>query len=240
LNDGEIRARTDAIKALTDYTTALSTLAAGKPGTQIQTDAATASASLKSFTTDLTSLVVTPPPKGQTTVNFASPAADAATAIGDVLKVIENHKSADAIRKSVKDAEKDVMPLYQAMEKEATQFYGRQTTAMNTVNITLLNTYANAIKANPIDQGLLLQLSDRLQQHPKDVAALSSSDPTKAIAGFESSHTALVKLITAGPSDNKKALLDQLIAEVKSFVAEVKAPSKSSSASAAPTTNSKS
>lgn len=227
LTDAEIKTRTDAIKALTDYTSALSTLAAGKPGTQIQSDAATASSSLKSFSTDLTTLVVTPP-KGQKPPDFASPAGIAVTAIGDVLKVIENHKSTQAIRDSIKDAEPKITPLYKAMEQEAAFYVDRQTKAMSAVNDTLLSTYGIAIKTKPIDQELLLQLSDRLQQHQKDVAALSTSDPTKAITGFESAHTALVNLITAGPSVNKKDLLDQLFAETKSFVAEVKAPSKSS------------
>jgi hypothetical protein len=241
LNDGEIKARTDAIKALTDYTTALSTLAAGKPGTKIQTDAATASSSLKSFTTDLTSLVVTPP-KGQKNPDFASPAGLAVTAIGDVLKVIENHQSAGAIRDNIKNAEPKITPLYKAMEEEATFFFNRETTEMNTVNLSLLDNYNITIKAKSVDQGLLLQLSDRLQQHQKDVAALSTADPTKAISGFESSHAALVKLVTAPSSANKKDLLDQLVAEIESFVAEVKAPSKSvttTTASSTSTTNSK-
>jgi hypothetical protein len=236
LTDAEIKTRTDAIKTLTDYTTALSTLAAGKPGPQIQTDAATASSSLKSFTTDLTSLVVTPP-KGQKAPDFASPAALAVTAIGDVLKVIEGHKSAQAIRDSIKDAEPKITPLYKAMEQEAAFYFDRQTKAMSAVNEILLEMYGVAIKANPIDQELLLQLSDRLQQQQKDVAALSTSDPTKAIAGFESAHAALVNLITAGPSANKKDLRDQLFAEIKSFVAEVKTPSKSSTTTAASSTS---
>jgi hypothetical protein len=118
LTDDEIKTSNYAIRALADYTTALSTLAVGKPGTQIQTDAATASSRLKSFTTDLTSLVVTPP-KGQKAPDFASPPARAVTSIGDVLKVIEGHKSAQAFWDSIKEAEPKITPLYKAMQQES-------------------------------------------------------------------------------------------------------------------------
>ncbi len=241
LTNVEIKARTDAIKALTDYMTALATLAAGKPGAQIQADAATASTSVKSFTTDLTSVAVKTP-AGGTAPDFASPAAAAATAIGDVLKVIENHESAKAIRASIKDNDGKITPLYQAMETEAAAFFQRQTTAMNTVNITLIGKYNVTIANSPIDQAFLLKLSDRLRQHQKDVVALSTSDPTDAIKGFEATHVALVKLVTADQSAEKKKFLAELIAEIKSFIAEVKTPSTSSSTgtSASSNTNSNS
>jgi hypothetical protein len=236
LTDSEIKSRTDAIKALADYTTALATLAAGKPGAQIQADAATASGSVKSLTTDLTTLVVTTP-AGGTAPNFASPAAAAATAIGDVLKVIENHQSAKAIRDSIKSEDGKITPLYEAMEKESAKFFDRQKTAMNTVNLTLLSRYNVAIANHPIDQGYLLQVSDLLRQHQKDVVVLSASDPTKAIGDFEATHVALVKLVAADQTADKKKFLAELIAEIKSFIAEVKTPTASPSTGTSSSSN---
>jgi hypothetical protein len=233
LNAGEIKARGDAIKALTDYTTTLATLAAGKSGDQIQADAATASSSLKSFTTDLTALVVTPP-KGAKAPDFATPAATAATAIGDVLDVIEKHRSASAIRASIKNNDAKITPLYEAIVKESTFYFQRQTSQLGLVEITILQRYNTAITAKSIDQVQLLQLSDHLEQYEKDFAALPTSDPTAAIKGFESAHAALVKLVTAAKPEDKKNLLAELIAQIKSFAAEVKTPAKSSSSSANP------
>jgi hypothetical protein len=234
LSADEIKSRGDAIKALTDYTTALATLAAGKPGDQIQADVATASTSAKSVTTGITTLVVTPP-KGAKAPDFGTPAAAAATAIGDVLKVIENHRSASEIRASIKENDAKITPLYKALEDEYTFYFERQTSQMRLVEITLLHTYNVAIAAKPVDQAQLLQLSDHLEQYEKDSAALETSDPTAAIKGFESAHAALVDLVTAVKPEEKKKFLAELIAQVKSFAAEVKTPSKSSSTTTNPT-----
>jgi hypothetical protein len=228
LSADEIKSRGDAIKALTDYTSALATLAAGKPGDQIQADAATASSSAKSLATGLTTLVVTPP-KGAKAPDFGTPAAAAATAIGDVLKLIENHRSASEIRASIKDNDAKITPLYKALENESTFYSERQTSQMRLVEITLLHTYNIVIAAKPVDQLQLLQLSDHLEQYEKDSAALETSDPTAAIKAFESAHAALVDLVIASKPEEKKKFIAELIAQVKSFAAEVKTPAKSSS-----------
>jgi hypothetical protein len=228
LTPAEIKLRVDAMKALTDYTTALATLAAGKPGEQIQADAATASSSVKTFTTDLTPFI-TDPPKGTKAPDFASPASVAVTAIGDVLKVIENHQSAAQIRESIETNDAKIMPLYKTMEAEASGFFQRVTTDTNTFYLGVLGSYNNALVAEPVNQVLVLQLSNELQQSEKNLTALSASDPTSAINGFESSHEALVNLITATTTQDKKKFLAELIAQVKSFVSEVKSPTKGSS-----------
>jgi hypothetical protein len=228
LSADEIKARGDAVKVLTDYTAALATLAAGKPGEQIQADASAASGSVKSFTTDLTGLVVTVP-KGAKAPDFATPAAAAATAIGDVLKLIENHRSASEIRASIESNDAKITPLYEAMETESIFYFDRQTQQRRLVEITLLQKYNTAITAKPIDQGQLLQLSDHLQQFEKGSATLSTSDPTSAIKVFESAHTALVNLVAATKPEDKRKFLAELIAQVKSLVAEVRGPTKNSS-----------
>jgi hypothetical protein len=234
LSADEIKCRGDAIKALSDYTAALATLAAGKPEDQIQADAVTASTSVKSLTSGLTTLVVTPP-KGAKAPDFGTPAAAAATAIGDVLKVIENHRSASEIRASIKENDAKIAPLYKALEDESTFYFERQRSQMHLVEITLLHTYNVAIAAKPVDQAQLLQLSDHLEQYEKDSAALETSDPTVSIKRFESAHAALVNLVTAAKPEEKKKFLAELIAQIKSFAAEVKTPSKSPSTATNPT-----
>ena len=225
LTSDEVKLRADAIKALSGYTTALATLAARKSGDQIQADAATASSNIKSFTTDLSSVVVTVP-KGGKAPDFATPAATAATAMGDVLKLIENHRSALEIRASIKTNDAKITPLYEVMETESTFYLTRQAEQMRLVEITVLRKYNVAIEAKPINEVQLLQLSDRLEQYEKDSAALSTCDPTAAIKAFESAHTALINLVTATKQEDKKKLLAVLIAQLNSFIAEVKAPAK--------------
>jgi hypothetical protein len=223
LTDAEIKLRTDAIKALTDYTTALATLASNKPAAQIQTDAASASTSLKTLTTDATTAFDTPA-KGAKAPDFAGPISMAVTAIGDVLKLIETHASASDIRKSIKANDPSITPLYKVIEKESADFFSLQETALGETGNTLLSDYDTARKAksNQVD---LLQLSDRIKQYEKDAAAFPATNPTKAIGDFEKSHAALVELITA-PPDKKQSALAELKAQVKSFAAEIKTPSK--------------
>jgi outer membrane murein-binding lipoprotein Lpp len=233
LTPAEITLRVDAIKALTDYTTALGTLAAGKPADQIQADAAQASSSIKTFTTDLTPFI-TNPPKGTKAPDFATPASAAATAIGDVLKLIENHRSASEIRDNIKANDARIMPLYSMMETEAAGFFGRVITDANTFYLGVLGSYNLAIASKPVDPAAVLELSIELQQAEKDLASIQSSDPAAAIKGFGTAHAALVKLVTSTTTEDKKSSLAELIAQVKSFVAEVKTPAKVTTASSNP------
>ena len=230
LTDAEIKLRTDTIKALTDYITALGTLASNKPAAQIQTDAASASSSLKTLTTDATTAFDTPA-KGAKAPDFAGPVSIAATAIGDTLKLIESHASASEIRKSIEENDPKITPLYKVIEKESADFFSLQKNDLRDTGTSFLSDYETARNAKPVNQADLLQLSDRIKQYEKDAAALPTTDPTKAIGDFEKSHTALVKLITA-PADKKQFALADLMAQVKSFVAEVKTPSKDSTSPA--------
>jgi hypothetical protein len=99
--------------------------------------------------------------------------------------------------------------------------------AFNVMNHPVLSDYETARNANPVNQANLLQLSDRIRRYEKDVVTLPTTDPTKAIVAFEKSHAALVKVITAPPNEKQSAVAE-LIAQVKSFAAEVKASSKDS------------
>jgi len=231
LTPEEITLRVDAIKTLSAYTTALATLASGKSADQIQADASAASSSVKSFATDLTPYVAHPP-KGTKAPDFATPASAAVTAIGDVLKLIEAHRSAAEIRDNIKANDPKIVPLFVAMESESSHFFQRATTDLETYYIGVLGAYNRALEAKPIDKGSVLELSRDLLQAEKNLATLKSSDPAPAINKFQKAHTALVNLVTTPGTSEKKRFLAELIAEVKSFVAEVKAPSKNASAPA--------
>jgi len=230
LTDAEIKLRTDAIKALTDYTTALATLASNKPAAQNQTDAAAASTNLTTLTTDATS-AFDAPASGAKAPDFAGPVSIATTAIAAVLKLIQSHASASEIRQSIRDNDPKITPLYKVIEKESADLFSLQQNDLGDTGNTLFSAYEAARNAKPVNQADLLQLSDRIKQYEKDEAALPTTDPTKAITEFEKSHAALVKVITA-PASEKQTAVAELIAQVKSFVAEVKAPSKDSASTA--------
>lgn len=224
ITNDEIRLRTSAIKALSDYTTALATLAAGKPSAQIQANASTASNSLKTLTSD-SSAAFSKPSKGVKTPDYSTPVSAAVTAIGDVISLIEQHRGVAEVRKSIEENDPKIKPLYQVIEVESAYYYDREQQGVSLTGVTLFADYNKARVAVPVNQAELLQLSDRIKQYQKDSAALKASDPTKAIACFENAHDALIKLILA-PKDKKKESMASLIAEVKSLAAELKTPSK--------------
>jgi hypothetical protein len=220
----EIALRTAALKALTDYTTALASLAANKPAIQIQTDATKADSSLKTLTKDATG-VFDKPVKGAKTADYASPISNAVTAISDVLKLIEDHRAASAIRASIAKNDAKITPLYNVIEEESKYYFARETQTTNGYGVMLFSTYDKVRKT--ADTAELLQIGDRITQYERDSAALKTSDPTQATNAFEKSHVALVNFVTAKPADKKQSLAT-LIAEIKSFATEVKSPSKSS------------
>jgi hypothetical protein len=233
LTTQEIALRTTLIKALSDYTSALATLAANKPATKVQTDFATVNKDLKTLTTSATT-AFDAPAKGAKAPNFADPVSYAVTGIAAVVAVIQNHEDAAAIRASIKQNDAKIAPLFAELELETTGFFDRSTTAVHGTHIMLLSAYETARTAPSVNQADLLQITDALKQNAKDEATGAASDPTKAIKAFEDAHAELVKLVT-DPQVDKKAALDRLIAEMKSFDAEVKTPSKSST-SGSPTT----
>jgi len=240
ITPNEIKLRGSAIKALADYTSALATLASGKSAAQIQADAATASTSLKTLTTDATAKYVTVP-KGGKAPDIGTPVSLAVTAMGDVLRLIEQHRGVEQVRQSIALNDAKITELYKVIEGESTMFYARQKATTEQTGVILFADYKDVSTPKlkdptkpasitnplvPVDKAELLQLSDRIKQYEKDSTALPSTDPTSAIKAFESAHTALVALISATSKNDKETALEKLMAEVKSFAAEVKTPTK--------------
>ncbi len=85
----EIKLRRTAIKALCDYTTALATLASGKPAESIGADAQTASGSLNTLATDLGKALKAP---SRATTKIAGPISSAVAGAGEVIALIEKRR----------------------------------------------------------------------------------------------------------------------------------------------------
>jgi hypothetical protein len=218
MTQDEIKLRASAIKALTDYTTALASLASGKPSTTVEANAKTASTSLKTLTTDATTAAAAPS-STSTTPNFASPISAAVAAIGEVITLIEKHKGEEEVKASLTKNEPAIKELYRMIAVESSGLYAREKTTVGGTGVRLFADYGKDIQAHA-DPAQILQLSDRIKQYEKDSAALAGTDPAPAIAGFQKAHDALVKAILA-PKDQKKESIADLIAAVKSFAGDV-------------------
>ncbi len=219
LTDDEIKLRVSAIKALTDYTCALATLAAGKSAAQIETDAAKASTSLGKLSTDAATAIVKPA-AGSTAPDYSTPVSAAVTAIGDVIGLIEKHRGENEVKESLRKNDPQVTALFAMLSDESTSLFERQKTALGQTGAIVFRNYAVARGQTPPKTAELLQFSDRIKQYQSETTLIADSDPSHAIRSFQDSHDKLVKAILA-PKDKKKQSLAELIASVRSFAAEV-------------------
>jgi hypothetical protein len=227
----ELKLRSDAIRALAQYTSALATLAQGKQEEKIVQDATTASTSFSSLATDSQTAAAShhliP-----TTADYAGPISSAASAAGIILGLIERHRTHEEIRQSIEKNDPALTALFDMLGTESQAIYGRQKSTQSAEGVLLFTDYNREIALAAPDKDYLLQLSDRIKQFRRNQALVDQADPTAAIAAFKKSHDALVAVILA-PKDAKPRTLAELVTSVKSFAAEVQpleAGSKAASA----------
>lgn len=215
----ELKLRADAILALADYTTALATLAEGKEEAQIVRDANAASTSFSYLATDgqaaAASHHLIP-----STADYAGPISGAASAAGEILGLIERHRTHEEIRKSIEKNDPALAALFNLLGNESKAIYERQKSTQSAQGVLLFADYNREIAQPTPNKDYLLQLSDRIKQFRRNQALIAQSDPAPAIAAFKKSHDDLVALILA-PKTGKPQSLAELVASVRSFSAEV-------------------
>ncbi len=215
----ELQLRADAILALADYTSALATLVQGKEEAQIVADANAASTSFSTLATD-----------GQTaaashhlipsTADYAGPLSSAVSAAGEILGLIEHHRTHEEIRQSIEKNDPALSALFNLLGDESKAIYARQKSTQSAQGVMLFADYNREIAQPSPDKDYLLQLSDRIKQFRRNQILVAQSDPAPAIAAFKKSHDALVAVILA-PKTGKPQSLAELVASVRSFSAEV-------------------
>ncbi|MEO8737539.1 MAG: hypothetical protein ABI380_13490 [Edaphobacter sp.] len=215
----ELKLRSDAVLALAEYTTALATLAKGHEEAQIVHDANTASTAFSTLASDAQTAAAThhliP-----STADYAGPISTAAGTAGEVLGLIERHRTHEEIRKSIEKNDPALAALFNLLGDESKAIYERQKSTQRAQGVLLFADYNREIAQPSPDKDYLLQLSDRIKQFRRNQAFVAQCDPARAIAAFKKSHDALVALILA-PKNAKPQSLAELVASVKSFAAEV-------------------
>lgn len=219
ITPAELKLRSDAIRALTQYTSALATLAEGKEEAQIVQDATTASTSFSTLATDAQTAAA-----GHylisSTADYAGPISSAASAAGIILGLIERHHTHEEIRQSIEKNDPALADLFNLLGTESQAIYERQKSTQRAQGVLLLTDYNREINQAAPDKDYLLQLSDRIKQFRRNQSLVAQADPSAAIAAFKKAHDALVAVILA-PKDAKPRNLAELVTSVKSFAAEV-------------------
>jgi hypothetical protein len=215
ISPDEIKLRKEALASLSHYLESLAGLASGKAGETIASNTTNASNSLSKLAADAAKLA----PSGSilNNANFAGSLSAAATAVGTVTRLYEEHKAAKEIEKAVNDAQKPVDDLISLISDEMTAAYARQRATLSAQRVYLYGAYNAEIKqtADPV---VMLNLAERIQDYRRRLAALPDANPANAIDAMKAAHGALVKFVN---SDRKPKSARELITAVETFYDKV-------------------
>lgn len=221
LSDEGLRFRQKAIAALSAYTVALAAVASGKTEVQIATDAAAAGTGMASLAGDVEAAIAKDNPDAKTT-DFSGAVTAAASAAGELIKLIERHHNRAELEASLRKNDPAMKALFALVGADAERLYTRQRLAVQNRGDILFGSYAVAVKQRPADAAYVLELSDRLKRYRRDLGLLALSDPAVAFLAWEHAHDELVgALLDEGGPAAQGSRLRQMVVEVQGFAAEV-------------------
>jgi len=238
ISPAEIKLRTGALDALSQYMTSLATLAQGKTDPSTGQNMKTSSTNLQTSATKAGSQAGSNEKQAAFNAKFSGVATAAATAIGAVAQVILAHKARNKIRESVEATDKEGAALINLIGDDAQVSYLRQQNQLGAYGVQLYNDYkceikvdtkidtdsapdTNEVKCPAKGKGVqadpvkLLTLADRLKSFQMQQATLENANPAPAIAQMQKAHEALVAYVS---SNNNAGKLSDLITEVQNFV----------------------
>jgi hypothetical protein len=235
----EIKLRTDALDALSQYTTSLATLAQGKADPSTGQKMKTSSDDLQASATKAGSQAGSTAKQSAFSKEFSGVATAAAAAIGAVAKLVMAHKARNEIKQSVEATDKDVTKVISLIGDDAQLSYERQKTQLGNYGVQLYNDYKceilregdpapdsidvkcpkreKGIQADPV---ILLTLADRIKSFEVQQTTLESANPAPAIAQMQKAHEALVAYVSADKDPNK---LEDLRTGVQKFASAAQA-----------------
>lgn len=209
----EIRVRTDALDALSQYTSTLAQLAQGKEASAVGDSTAKLSSSLKTLADDAKKL---PANKGTGLDNpkLSGLLSAAATAVGAVAQLIVQQKARHEIERSVEENDAAVTELIQQISDESMGAYLRQQSLLGAYGDQLSKDYEKELRghADPI---LLLGFAKVIKGYRAQQVQLAQANPSPAIDKMRKAHEALVTYAKSGKTP--KTLTD-LVRTVQEFV----------------------
>jgi len=195
ITPAEIKVRTAALDALSQYTSNLAQLAQGKAGTAVGDSTKKLSDSLKTLADDAKKL-----PATKTTfldnANFSGVATAAASAIGAVAQLIVEHKARRELEGSIVENDAAVTTLIQLISDDATLSYERQKNQLGAYGSQLSKDYEDELKGKS-DPMLLLNFAKTIKVYRAQKVLLSNANPAPAIDQMKKAHKALVSYVTS-------------------------------------------
>jgi hypothetical protein len=239
ISPDEIKLRTEALDALSQYLTSLATLAGGKGDASTGQDMKASGDKLQASATAENSKGGSSKTETEFSKKFSGIATAAAAAIGVVAQAVLAHRARNEIKKSVQDSDAAIAELIGLISRDAQGSYLRQKDQLGALSVQLYNGYkceiavddvssappakdevkcptrAKGVQADPV---ALLALADRLTALEAQKATLQQANPAAAIAQMQKAHEALVAYVK---SDKNPQTLSDLITSVKNFVNSV-------------------
>jgi hypothetical protein len=209
----EIRIRTDALDALSQYTANLAHLAQGKESSAIADSTTKLSSSLKTLADDAKKLPVV---KGTVLDNskFSGLLSAAAAAVGAVAQLLVDHKARFEIERSIEANDAAVTELLQQISDESTAAYLRQQAQLGAYGDQLSRDYEKELMGTP-DPILLLGFAKLIKSYRAQQLQLAQANPSVAIDKMKKAHQALV---TYAKSNKTPQTLADLVKAVQEFV----------------------
>jgi hypothetical protein len=210
----EIKIRTAALDALSQYTSYLAQLAQGKSGIAVGDNTKKLSDSLKTLADDAKKL----PSTKSTFLNnakFSGVASAAASAIGAVAQLIVEHKARHELERSIVENDSAVRALIQQISDDATLSFERQKNQVGVYGSQLSKDYETELKEKS-DPIFLLNFAKTIKTYRTQKLQLSNANPAPAIDKMKKAHEALVAYVV---SDKNPKTLAELVTAVQNFVA---------------------
>jgi hypothetical protein len=208
----EIRLRTEALSALSQYTANLGALASGSAGSAVADSTKKCSSSLKDLADDAKKL---PGAKGTplASAKFSGLAGAAATAIGAVAQLMVEKKARREIADSVVENDAAVTALIEQIRTDATLAYERQRNQLGEYGDELAKDYSDELKRNP-DPILMLSFTQTVKAYRTQQSQLKAANPAEAIDKMSKAHRALVAYVK---SNKNPTTFGQLVTGVQQF-----------------------
>jgi hypothetical protein len=208
----ELKVRTDALDALSKYTTDLASLAGGASLKTFGQNLQGLSKNLKQTATDAASLPGVPKASFLKNKEFPGLIGEAVTAIGGLAALIEGRKAQNEIKAQILANDKTLTAISEAIGEEIGLAYERQRNKDSARERNLTIEYNNSLTGSDVFLSLLLV--QQVEASRAQMAALANANPAKAVAAMQKAHSAMVQYVASG---KRMADLESLVVAVGGF-----------------------
>lgn len=221
----ELKVRTDAMNALSEYTLDLATLASGASLKTFGQNLQNLTKGLKQLSTDSGSLPEVPATSFLKNKSFPGIVSGAVAAIGAIVELIEGRKAQHEIEQQILANDNALTAITGAIDEELGLAYERER-SNDSARVRDLTIEYNKSLAGP-NVFLAVLIAHRVEASRSQMIALTNANPAKAVAAMQKAHAAMVQYVSSG---KKSADLESLISAVGNF-----ASAAQSSQAASPT-----